>query len=141
MAWSSPAFFSARTVLMGAHNSAVDHRVFVVGIGGEMCKDPPPYTVLGPAAEPLMHVLPIPEALRQVAPRNAGAIVIEHCFDEQPVVRRGHAHMALLPRQQVSDALPLIIAKGVASHRSAPKGLTPYESSFAPRRNPLNGVL
>jgi hypothetical protein len=33
--WSSPAFFGgARAMLVGAHDRAVDHRVFVVGVRG-----------------------------------------------------------------------------------------------------------
>jgi hypothetical protein len=35
IAWS-PSFFRAGTVLVGAHNGAVDHRVFIVGTVGEM---------------------------------------------------------------------------------------------------------
>ena len=72
------------------------------------------------AAEPPVHVLPIAEALRQVAPRNARAITVEHRLDEQPVILRGHSHITFTPRQQVPNTLPLIVAKGVASHRSAP---------------------
>jgi hypothetical protein len=65
------------------------------------------------------------------------AIPIQNRLDEQPVVACRHADMALTPRQQVPDPFPLIIAKGIAAHRSAPSWLTPYESIFAPRRNPL----
>jgi hypothetical protein len=64
MAWSSPAFFGAGAMLMGAHNGAVDHRVFIVGLGREMLKDALPDSGLCPAAEAPMHVLPIAEALR-----------------------------------------------------------------------------
>ena len=35
IAWSSPAFFGASAVLMGTHNGAVDHRIFIVGVSGE----------------------------------------------------------------------------------------------------------
>jgi hypothetical protein len=36
---------------MGAHNGAVDHRVFVVGIGREMLENPLPDAGFGPPAE------------------------------------------------------------------------------------------
>jgi hypothetical protein len=49
IAWSSPAFFRAGAVLMRAHDGAVDHRVFVVGVGREMQKDPLPDSRPGPA--------------------------------------------------------------------------------------------
>ena len=32
IAWSSPAFLGDGAMLVGAHNGAVDHRVFVVGV-------------------------------------------------------------------------------------------------------------
>jgi hypothetical protein len=138
IAWSSPAFLGAGAVLMGAHNGAVDHRIFIVGISGKMQEDLLPDTRFGPSAEALMHVLPIAEALRQITPRHTSAITIQHGLDEQPVVRRRYPHMTLLARQQLPDTLPLIVAHAIASHRSAPNRLTPYESKISPRRNPLN---
>src|SRR5260370_42600409 len=103
----------------------------------KMLENLPPDTRFGPSAEALMHVLPIAEALRQITPRDTSAIAIQHCLNEQPVVRRRHSHMTLLPRQQISDTLPLIVTHAIASHRSAPNQLTPYESMFPPRRKPL----
>jgi len=54
----------------------------------------PPHCVealrFGPPAEALMHILPMAEAHRQVAPRDAGAITIQHRLDEPPVVRACH---------------------------------------------------
>src|SRR5436190_23469577 len=66
-----PVFLGAGAVLMSAHDGAVDHRVFIVGVGGEMPEHPLPHPGLGPATEPPMRVLPIAEALGQVAPRYA----------------------------------------------------------------------
>ena len=99
----------------------VDHRIFVVGIGREMLEDPLPDSRLRPPAETPVHVFPIPEAFRQIAPGYPGAIAVQHRFDEPPVVDRGHANPTLAPRKQVPDAVPLIIAKSVAAHRSAPE--------------------
>ena len=76
----------AGTVLMSAHDGTVDHRIFIVSISREMQEDLLPDTGFGPSAEALMHVLPITEALRQIAPWDAGAIAIEHRLDEPPVV-------------------------------------------------------
>jgi len=41
MAWSSPAFYGAGAgaVLMGAHNCAVDLRIFFVGVGGQVVEN------------------------------------------------------------------------------------------------------
>jgi hypothetical protein len=82
IAWSSPTFLGAGAVLMSAHDGAVDHRVFVVGIRGQVAEKPFPNARLGPSAEASVHVLPIPEALRQVTPRNAGTIAVEYRLDE-----------------------------------------------------------
>ncbi len=76
---------------------------------------------LRPPAEAPVHVLPIPEAFRQIAPGYPGPIAVQHRFDEPPVVDRGHANPTLAPGKQVPDAVPLIIAKSVAAHRSAPE--------------------
>jgi hypothetical protein len=56
MAWSSPAFFRTSAVLMGTHDRAVDHRVFIVGIGRQKGKDSLPDTSFGPTAEPLVNI-------------------------------------------------------------------------------------
>ena len=63
---------------MGAHNGAVDHRIFVVGVGGEMLKYPLPHTAFGPTAEPQVDLCPVTEPLRQIAPRHPGTITIQH---------------------------------------------------------------
>src|ERR1700734_3228442 len=87
------SFWGAGAVLMGTHNGAVDHRIFIVGVSGKMQEDLLPYTRFRPSAEALMHVLPVTEALRQIAPRHAGAVAVQHRLDEQPVVCRRHSHI------------------------------------------------
>src|SRR3954453_17121611 len=61
----------------------------------------------------------------------------KHGLHEQPVVLRGHADMALPPRQQILDAVPLVVAKGVASHRQLQITLTAYEALPTLPGNPL----
>jgi hypothetical protein len=136
IAWSSPSW-GAGTVLMSLHDGAVDHRVFVVGIGGEMVEDPFPGAGFGPAAEAPVSVLPVAEAFRQIAPGNAGEVAIQHRFDEQAVICCGHPDRTLLARQQVLDPVPLLVAKSISAHRSARSKLTVDESKNAPRRNRL----
>jgi hypothetical protein len=74
---------------------------------------------LGPTAEPLVGVLPIAKPLRQVAPRNSGAVAVEHRFDESAVVVGGDAHITGLAGQQVLDSLSLVIAKCISVRGSA----------------------
>jgi len=53
---------------MSPHDGAVDHRVLVIAIGCQVLKDALPDAGFGPAVEPPVRILPVAEALRQVAP-------------------------------------------------------------------------
>jgi hypothetical protein len=92
---------------------------YSLSASGEMVEDLLPDPALGPAAEPTMGILPIAEALRQIAPWDAGAVTIEHRFDEAAIVLGSGADMADPPRQPVLDPLPLVIAQSISGHRSA----------------------
>ena len=104
---------------MGAHDGAVNHRIFVVGVGGQMLEEALPHPFFGPAAEPLVGVLPVAKPFRQIAPRNSGAVAVEHRFDESAIVVGGDADITGFAGQQVLDSLPLVIAKCMPVHRSA----------------------
>lgn len=125
-------------MLMGAHDRTVDHRVFIVGVRRQVIENAAPYSRFGPSAVAPVDILPIAEALRKITPRDAGAIAVDHRLDEQTIVCRRNPDMPIPPGKEVADALPLGVAKAVASHRSAPKWLTFYESKFPARRKPLN---
>src|SRR4051794_10986973 len=115
--WLGPhrLFLSARTVLVSAHNGAVNHGILIVGFSRQVLKYRFPHLALCPAAPAPMHVFPVSKALGQVAPGHPGAIAVEHRFHKQPVVRRRAAHMADAARQQVPDPLPLIITQSIRS--------------------------
>jgi hypothetical protein len=53
---------------------------------------------------------PIAVADRQITPRYAGPVAINHSIDEQAVVRRGAADMTFAARQKVPDLDPLVVA-------------------------------
>ena len=106
-------------MLVGPHDGAVNHRIFVVGVGGEVLEEALPHSFLGSTAEPLVGVLPIAKPLRQVAPRNSGAVAVEHRFDEAAIAVGGDADITGLAGQQVLDSLPLVIAKCISVHGSA----------------------
>jgi hypothetical protein len=127
----------AGAMLMRPHDGGVDHGVFFVGIGRELGKYSFPDTGFCPSAETAMDVLPVAEAFRKIAPRNPRAIPKDHGLDKQPVLRRRHLDMVDTPRQVLRNRPPLIVSQSVASHLSAPNQLTPQESRFAPRRDPL----
>ena len=64
---------------------------------------------LGPPVEALIDDLPVAKARWQIAPRDAGAKSEENGFDEQPIVRRRAANIALAARQNLLDPIPLIV--------------------------------
>ena len=131
IAWSSPAFFGACAVLMGPHDGAVDHGVFVVRVGCQKFEHRAPHAALGPSAKARVNRLPIAEALRQVAPWNAGAIAVDHGVDKQPIVLGGHPDMTVTSGQKILDPIPLVVAKRVTAHLSAPR--QPTARNHAPR--------
>src|SRR6202046_1968137 len=134
-------FLGAGAMLMGAYNSAVEERMVVVGVCYEVLKTPLPHTSLSPAAEASVHVLPVTEPLRQIAPRHPGPITIEHGRDNLPIVVRGHPDRAFAPGHQVFDPFPLVVAQSEPPHhRSASYKLTAYESKKPPRRNRLPAI-
>jgi hypothetical protein len=59
---------------------------------------------------PTVDVLPVSVARRQVTPRNACTITIENRLDKQPVVARRNPDCLFAPRQQVLDAIPLVVS-------------------------------
>src|SRR3954452_24259361 len=123
---------------MGAHDGAVDHRIFVVSLCSEVLEHPLPDAGAGPAAEAPLHLDAVSKTLRQVTPGDPGSIPVEHSLHKQPVVPRCHPDRTRTARQKVSDPLPLVVSQAVASHRSAPNALTGSEPKIASRQNLLN---
>ena len=103
-------------MLVGAHDGGVDHRIFVVGVLGQMIEDCFPDPASGPPAESRMHHAKVAEAFRQIAPRYPRAIAIQHSLHEQPVVPRRSAHEAFTPRQQPLDPIPLIVSQSITTY-------------------------
>ena len=110
----------AGAMLVSAHDGGVNHHVFVVVIAGQEPENPLENAALGPSVEALIDDLPVAEALGKIAPRDAGAKPEENGVDEQAIVRRRAANMALATRQNVFDPIPLIVVQSIALHRSAP---------------------
>src|ERR1700682_5025142 len=122
---------------MGAHDGAVDHGVFVVGVACQKLEHPLPHAALGPARKASVYLDRIAKALRQITPRDASSVAVENRFHEQPVVLGRDPDMAVAPRQHVLDPIPLIVSQPITTHRSAPIWLTVHESHMIPRGNPV----
>src|SRR5262249_51708364 len=113
-AWSATFFESAGAVLMSPHDGAVDHRVCVIAIGCQVLKDALPYAGFGPAAEPPVRILPVAEALRQVAPWDSRTVPVQHRLDKATIVTGGGTDVAPFAGKQVLDPFPLVVAKSIA---------------------------
>ena len=100
-------------MLVGTHDGGIDHRVFVVGVPGQMIEDHLPHTALGLAGKPSMHDAEVAKPLRQIAPGNARTVAVKNRLDEQTVVRRRPANGTLSPRQKPLNPLPLIIPQPI----------------------------
>src|SRR5512135_2733423 len=106
---------------MCAHDGAVDHGVFVIGLSRQFLEHLVPNAAGGPAAEPPMHVLAVTKPFRQITPGNARPVPVKHSLDKQPVVLRRDADCTFSPRQQVLDPAPFVVSQRIASrHLSAP---------------------
>jgi hypothetical protein len=100
-------------VLVPADNGAVDDGVFVVRISGGMHEDLLQHPARGPTAEPPVRVLPVAKPLRQIAPRNAGTIAIEHRFNESAVVLSVDADMRDPRGRRILEARLCFISYGL----------------------------
>jgi hypothetical protein len=96
-------------VLVGPHNGAIDHGVFVVRIGSQRLENPLPHATFRPARVPGVDLLPIAEPFRQIPPRNARSIAVEDRFHEPPIVLCGYANMAFSTWKQVFYSFPLVV--------------------------------
>src|SRR5690348_81776 len=101
-------------MLVSPHNGAVEHRVFVVGVGSQVFKQAQPHALLGRAAEAPMSLLPVAESLRQVAPGNSGAVSVKDGLNESAIITGGYADISRFSGEQVLDSCPLIIAKRIS---------------------------
>ena len=95
---------------MSAHDRGVDHHVLVVVVTRQQLENALENPALGPSVEALVDDLPIPEALRQIAPGDTRPISVQNCIDKQSVVGRGAADVALASRQKILDPTPLVVA-------------------------------
>ena len=131
VAWSPPFLAGAGAMLVSPHDRRVEPHVFVVGVGGQQLENTSGNAALRPSAKALMDDLVVAGARREIGSWNARAIAVEDGLDEQPIVSRRAADMALAARQPILDPIPLIIAECVASHRPAPTNRPPMKHSSA----------
>jgi hypothetical protein len=71
-------FLGAGAVLVSAHGGAVNHSVFIVRIGCQYLEYPLPHAARCPARKSCMNLDRVPEAFRQVSPRNPCPVAVNH---------------------------------------------------------------
>lgn len=101
------------TVLMRANDGRVDHGIFVVGVGGQVLKDFLPHSSTGPAAHARMNHPKVPKSIRQIAPRDSGAVAVQNRIHKQPVILGRTPFRSLPARQKSRNPLPLIIPQSI----------------------------
>src|SRR6266550_5095138 len=105
-------------MLMRPDNGGVDHGVFVIRIIGQGLEKTLPNPARGPARKALVDVLPVTEALRQIAPRSARTEFPDHSLDKQAVAQfAAAANRAGTTRQKSLNPRKLVVAQSVALHR------------------------
>ena len=120
IAWSSPSFFQRR-------HCAGAHARWCCRSWRIRCPRRRPASRRAssirrswPSAKSGVNLDRVAKSFRQVPPRNAGPITMGNRFHEQPVVPGRSSDVALTSRQNIFDPVPLIVAKGVTAHMSAP---------------------
>jgi len=97
--------------LVGSNDGRIDHHVFVVGVLRHGREDAFPHPRLAPSRVAQVNHPEISEPLGHVAPWDAHPVPVQHRIDEQAVVSSRGPHMARASRQQILDALLLIISQ------------------------------
>jgi hypothetical protein len=97
-------------MLMGTHNRAVDHRVFVIGIASQVLEYLLQDAAFSPSAPASVRILPIAKPFWQITPRHSGSIPIKNSIYKQAVIGRRTANMPFPPRKKIFDPLPLIVS-------------------------------
>lgn len=100
---------------MRADHSAIDDRGGVVDVDSELAKDLRPDILLRPVTKAIVDRLPIPKALRQVAPLNAGTRSKDDRVDEQPIAL-GSLTSLRAPREERLQLRPLGVGQRVSMH-------------------------
>ena len=100
---------------MGPHNCAVDQGILVVCFSSQHFKDPLPDTQITPAHVTSVIHPQVTKAFGQVSPRFIDTITLEHRLDKEAIIFGSHSDGSQSDKEQVFDALPLIITKSIWS--------------------------
>src|ERR1700688_627527 len=104
-------------MLMGSNYRGIQHQHLQIRIA-ERLEDPPEHAFLAPAVEALKHSMPVAEALGHIPPGDARFSDKEDSINEKPIVLGRHAWVAVLPRQQLFDGVPLFVRQFMASQHA-----------------------
>src|SRR6516162_2327685 len=94
----------------GSPRAKINPQEAMCVIARQHLENPLENTAFGPSTEALMHRFPVTKPLRQVAPRTASSIAVEHGFDEQAIILCGASDMAFTARKKILDPIPLVVS-------------------------------
>ena len=103
-------------MLVGTNDGRVDEQMLQIGFAAQSRRKPFPDTLLAPAREANEGPVPMPQFLREIAPRTARAHDPQHRFDETPIVLGRNTTVGRLAGQELFNALPLVVAQHLPIH-------------------------
>ncbi len=106
--------FSTRRVLVCSHDRRVYDEVLEIGILAYLFEDARPNPMLRPPRKAPPNRVPLAEFRRQITPRRPSATQPQNRFDKAPIVLPVTTRIALLPRNERRNPLPLCIAQAMS---------------------------
>ena len=106
---------------MDPDDRAVDDRVFKVRYPGQATEDPFKYAVTGPAPEPFVRGVPLPEAFRKIPPGRPSAGNPQDAFQEQAIICPAASGISGFATKQRCRTFPLLIAQKMSIQGQPPR--------------------
>jgi hypothetical protein len=78
-----------------------------------------PEPFLGPPAEPALNVFIRTEHRREIAPGNSCTIAVQNRINKPTIIPSVGSNMSNPTRQQIFDAIPLVIPNTISQHGSS----------------------
>jgi hypothetical protein len=101
--------------LVSADDGAIADGGGLVYVDLKLSEELRPHVLFGPVPKPVVDGLPVPEALWEIAPRDAGLGVKHYRVDEQAISARRLTTLRTLRNQRLQSG-PLLIGERVAVH-------------------------
>jgi hypothetical protein len=118
-------------MLMGAYDSRIDHRVFIIRIRCQVLEHLLPDSAFGPTAKAGMHHAKVAKTLGKITPWNTGSVTVQNSLYKQPVIFGRTTYRPASSRKQTFDALPLIVTQSIPLHTHLAKLFTDSPTAYS----------